>query len=86
MNASVQRWLLIAVTLTAANPIPGDSAQLRLQAWGAGGPLATGPGALASTGPSSGGWIPPMTLAFVAIGLGLLIAGLARRRQVVPDD
>jgi signal peptidase len=85
MNAAVQRWLLIAVTLTAPTPTPGDSAQLRLQAWGAGGPLATGPGRLASTGGNTGGWFPPTALAFAAIGLGLLISTVARRRREEPD-
>jgi signal peptidase len=84
-NAAVDRWLLLTVTLTNANPTPGDSAQLRLQAWGVGGPLSTGPGSLASTGPSSGSWIPPISLAFGAIGVGLLIATVARRRQEAED-
>jgi hypothetical protein len=86
MNAAVQRWLMLTMTLTTPNPVPGQSAQLRLQAWGVGGPLATGPGSLASTGPSDGSWFPPMTLGFAAIGIGLLVSTVARRRQEAQDD
>jgi hypothetical protein len=86
MDAAAVRWLLLTVMLTTPNPTPGDSAQLRLQAWGVGGPLATVPGALALTGPSSGSWIPPMGLAVGAVGAGLLIAAAARRREEATDD
>jgi signal peptidase len=86
MSAATEQWLLLTVTVTAATPTPGDSAQLRLQAWGIGGPLSIGPGRLASTGPADGAVVPPMLLAFLAIGTGLLAATIARRRREVEDE
>jgi signal peptidase len=86
MSAATVRWLLLTVTVTAATPTPGDSAHLRLQAWGIGGPLSIGPGRLASTGPADGALVPPALLAFLAIGAGLLAATVARRRREVEDD
>lgn len=85
MPTSVQRWLLMSVTMTAAAPVPGDSAALKLQAWGVGDPLSTGPGRLASTGQDTGAVFPPAVLAFLAIGLGLGFAAIARRRREVDD-
>jgi signal peptidase len=81
MNAAAQRWLMLTVTITATNPTPGDSAQLRLQGWGAGGPLSVSPGSLASTGPADGAVIPPVVLSLLAIGVGLLAAMIAARRR-----
>jgi signal peptidase len=81
MSDSSVRWLLLSVTVTAATPTPGDSAHLRLQAWGVGGALSTTPGMLASTGPAEGALVPPILLAFLAIGAGLLAALVARRRR-----
>jgi signal peptidase len=86
MPTAVQRWLLMNVTMTAATPVPGDGADLRLQAWGVGDPLSTGPGRLASTGTDAGAIFPPALLAFIAIGLGLGFAAIARRRREVEDD
>jgi signal peptidase len=85
MNASSERWLLLTVTLTRAGAPPGDSASLRLQAWGAGGPLSAGPGSLAMTGADAGLFFPPALLAFAAIGGGVLIAAAARRREAGDD-
>jgi hypothetical protein len=85
MSTSVQRWLLMDVTMTATAPVPGDGASVRLQAWGVGDPLSTGPGRLASTGTDSGAVLVPGLLAFLAIGFGLGVAALARRRGE-PDD
>jgi hypothetical protein len=85
MPTSVQRWLLMNVTMTAATPIPGDGAALRLQAWGVGDPLSTGPGKLASTGLEPAAVFPPALLAFIAIGLGLGFAAIARRRREAED-
>jgi len=85
MNAASVRWLLLTVTLTRAGTPPGDSASLRLQAWGAGGPLAAGPGSLAMTGVDSGVFFPPALLAFAAIGGGVIIAAAARRREAGDD-
>jgi hypothetical protein len=81
MDASTVRWLLITVTLTRVGAPPGDSALVRLQAWGVGGPLSAGPGSLASTGADAERWFPPALLAFAAIGVGVLIAAVARRRE-----
>ncbi len=81
MDASSMRWLLLTVTLTRVGAPPGDSALIRLQAWGVGGPLSTGPGSLAATGSDAGRWFPPVLLAFAAIGAGVLIAAIARRRE-----
>jgi signal peptidase len=76
MSSTAQTWLLVSVTrTTAAQPQP---AQLRLWAWGAG-TLSTGASTLASTG-SERSWFPPAMLAAVAIGGGLLLAAIARRR------
>ena len=87
MSSASVRWLLLTVIVTSPSPAAGDWAQLRLQAWGAGGALSTGPGALASTGPAEGAILPPALLAFLAIGIGLLAAGIAaRRRREVEDD
>lgn len=85
MPTSVQRWLLMDVTMTAAAPVPGDGASVRLQAWGVGDPVSTGPGRLASTGTDAGALLVPGLLAFIAIGFGLGVAALARRREE-PDD
>ncbi len=82
---SVQRWLLMNVTMTAAAPVPGDGAELRLRAWGAGDSLSTGPGRLAPTGTDAGALLPPAVLAFVAIGLGLGFAAIAHRRREAGD-
>ncbi len=84
MSAASVRWLLLTVTLTRAGAAPGDSAALRLQAWGAGGPLSAVPGALAMTGVDAGLLFPPALLAFAAIGGGVIIAAAARRREA--DD
>ena len=65
--------------------LPGDCGAAAAAGLGCRRAAATGPGALASTGPGSGGWIPPMSLAFGAIGAGLLIATVARRRQEAED-
>jgi signal peptidase len=81
MDAFSQRWLLMAVTLTAPGVPPGTAASLRLQAWGVGGPLSTGPSGLASTGAAEGSITLPLLLAGGAIGCGLIAAGLARRRE-----
>jgi signal peptidase len=85
MPTAVRRWLLMNVTMTAAAPIPGDGAALRLQAWGVGDPLSTGPGRLASTGQDAAAVFPPAVLAFIAIGLGLGFAAIARRRREAED-
>jgi signal peptidase len=85
MPTSVQRWLLMSVTMTAATPVPGNDAALRLQAWGVGDPLSTGPGRLASTGQDAGAVFPPALLAVIAIGLGLGFAAIARRRREDED-
>ncbi len=85
MEASAVRWLLHTGTLTRAAAPPGDSASLRLQAWGAGGPLSTVPGALGMTGVDAGAFFPPALLAFAAIGAGVTIAAAARRREVADD-
>jgi signal peptidase I len=85
MPTSVQRWLLMDVTMTAATPVPGNGADLRLQAWGVGDPLSTGPGRLATTGIDAGAVFSPALLAFLAIGLGLGIAAIARRRREADD-
>jgi signal peptidase len=85
MPTSVQRWLLMDVTMTATAPIPGDDAAVRLQAWGVGDPLSTGPGGLASTGTDGAALLFPGLLAFLAIGLGLGAAAIARRRGE-PED
>ncbi len=81
MNAASVRWLLLTVTLTRAAAPPGDSASLRLQAWGAGGPLSTVPGVLGMTGVDANAFFPPALLAFAAIGGGVVIAAVARRRK-----
>lgn len=75
MPSTARVWLLVSVTRTTA--IQPQPAQLRLWAWGAG-TLSVGASTLASTG--SGGWFPPAMLAGIAVGTGLLLAGLARRR------
>lgn len=80
MPSTAQVWLLVSVTrTTAGQPQP---AQLRLWAWGAG-TLSVGASTLASTG--SGGWFPPAMLAGIAVGSGLLLAGIARRRRLGAD-
>jgi signal peptidase I len=80
MNAFSQVWLLMAVTLTAPGPLaPGDVAQLRLQAWGVGQPLAVGGSSLAATGGGAGSFAPA-ALGIVAVLGGLLLALGARRR------
>ena len=86
MQTSVQRWLLMSVTMTATAPVPGDGADLRLQAWGVGDPLSTGPGRLATTGTDASAVFSPALLAFLAIGLGLGIAAIARRRREAEDE
>lgn len=86
MPTSVQRWLLMDVTMTAATPVPGDGADLRLQAWGVGDPLSTGPGRLATTGSDAGTIFPAALLAFIAIGLGLAVAAVVRRRREAEND
>jgi signal peptidase len=85
MRTSMQLWLLMNVTMTAVSPVPGNWAALRLQAWGVGDPLSTGPGRLASTGTDSGALLLPALLAFMAIGLGLGVAAIARRRGEADD-
>jgi hypothetical protein len=84
MDAAAERWLLVTVTLTRGGVLPGESAALRLQAWGASGQLAAAPGSLAMTGSGAGGWVPP-ALAFAAVGTGLVLASVARRREAVDD-
>jgi signal peptidase len=86
MDAGVQRWLLLTVTVTATDPTPGDWADLRLQAWGVGSPLSTGPGSLAATGPAEGAVIPPAALSLIAIATGLLVAMIAGRRREADDE
>jgi signal peptidase I len=81
MASTDEIWLMVTVTRTTiTQPQP---AQLRLWAWGAG-TLSVGGGPLASTGPA-GSWFPPMLLGGVAIGLGLLLAGIAARRRERAD-
>jgi signal peptidase len=84
MDAAAERWLLVTVTLTRGGVLPGESAALRLQAWGASGQLAAAPGSLATTGSGAGAWVPP-ALAFAAVGTGLVLASVARRREAVDD-
>jgi signal peptidase I len=86
MDAFSQRWLLMSVTMTVAGMPPGSSASLRLQAWGVGGQLSTGPSRLASTGAADGGIAVPLLLAGGAIGAGMLAAGLAARWRREADD
>jgi signal peptidase len=85
MPTTVERWLLMDVTMTAGAPVPGDDAAVRLQAWGVGDPLSAGPGRLASTGTRTGALLLPALLAFLAIGVGLGVATIARRRAE-PED
>jgi hypothetical protein len=86
MATAAQRWLLMTVTMTASAPVPGNDASLRLQAWGVGDPLSTGPGRLASTGTDSASLFMPALLSFMAIGLGIGVAAIARRREEASDD
>jgi signal peptidase len=85
MPTAVERWLLISVTMTAVTPAPGAGADLRLEAWGVGDALSTGPGRLASTGSDPGSVGAPTLLAFIAVGLGLGFAAFARRRREAVD-
>ena len=75
MDAASMRWLLLTVTLTRAGPPPGDSASLRLQAWGAAVRWRRGRARWRSTGPSAGRCFPPALLAFAAIGGGVADRG-----------
>jgi hypothetical protein len=73
-SSAVQRWYRIEVIL--ARWMPGASATLEFRASGMG---STGPDA---TLPPTGGLIAPLFLpALAAVGTGLLVAGVARRRQ-----
>lgn len=82
MEATDQRWLMITVVMTTASqPQP---AQLRIWAWGVGSPLSTG--SLAATGSEASAFVPPALLAGLAIGGGLLLTLLVRRRRGNVDD
>lgn len=87
MDSDSQTWLMLTVTMTAASqPQP---AQLRLWAWGAGPALSVGgsttdPGGLAMTGMALS-LFPPLLLSVGALGTGLLISSIARRRREVAE-
>jgi signal peptidase len=81
IDAADVRWLMLTVTPTRPAPTPGDSAAIRLQAWGVSGLLSTAPNGLALTGTGEGSWFPPSVLAFAAIAGGLLICVAASRRR-----
>lgn len=85
MDASAQRWLLMAVTLTSSTATPGQDAAVRLQAWGVGAPLSTGPnGALAHTG-SDLDPLVPLALAASAVVVGIAVARFPVRRRRADD-
>ncbi len=81
IDASDQIWLLTTVTLTAPQGAAGRT-DLRLQAWGMGVPISTGPsGGLAMTGSDARSIAVPLALSGSAILGGLLLATIARRRR-----
>ncbi len=84
MPSNEQRWLLLEATLPPGTA-PGAFASVFIQAWGTGEDVSIGVGGASSITASISatghgvGW--PVSLAFLAIGGGIGVATVARRRR-----
>ena len=86
MNAAVQRWLMLTVTLTVPNPVPGAVGAAAAAGLGSRWTARDRTRFARLDGAERRELVPAMTLGFAAIGLGLLVSTLARRRQEAQDD